>query len=196
MEKIIHIILDSEKDAFEILQKIALMNHAGDTAFVQTCILSKDADGHTSICKACDTVPSDNSAYFIQQSLGDFDNMVNQVCKTSDTTSISADINCRYKSFVHLENIIETIPSNKFVLIGHIIERQKSPLDKIIEAYNAEMYQFGFASEIKTNVNEEFLALNEQIRQTAIYLEETSGETKRAIEKKLQELKAKQESLF
>jgi len=200
MEKIIKILVDSEKDAFQISQELSALDHDGTLSIANSFILSKDRDGLVSLKDAKgDRIATYTLGGVLTGSLlgilgGPLGILWGATLGLMAGTA--GDIWEGERKSDYLDHVGKSLPNGKTALLVHLDEHWTVPLDTICQKYGATLSRYEVDEEIESYIQRELNSIDQGIQQVSEDISQSTEENKALLNQKLQELKEKRQLLW
>ena len=146
MEKIIHAVFDDEVNAFKGLQALQQLDLVHDLSLGESYVLTKSADGETSIKSAKDKAEGSGVIGggliggllgLLAGPLGFIVGVAGGMIAGSATETLRAEDRSDY-----LDVVSANIPNGRSVLIAHVWEDWQTPVDAVLQTLAAEIRRF------------------------------------------------------
>ena len=199
MEKMIQALFNNEVEAFTGLQALQQLDQNNDISLGETYVLSKDADGNTSLRSAKDKAEGTGVVSgglvggligLIAGPLGFLVGVAGGMFAGSASDTLRAEEVSDY-----LDKVSANIPPGKSVLIAHLWEDWETPADTALASSAITVQRFNIYDEVYVPAHSELDKTNNAIKEAELGLLSADGAEKEDWNATLVQLKIKQESL-
>lgn len=194
MEKIIHVIVDTQENAYQALQVLRQLDANGDISLAESVLLTKDAQGNT-IIQDSQGNPVDNtvSGALIGGLFGLLAGPLGFLLGTGigALAGSTGDVIKGDHALSYLESAEKTLPNGKSLLIVHLYEDWEVPVDTSLKPLGAEIQRLNFDEQADQAIENDLQEIDNDISALEASLEQATDETKDGIRKDIDALKEK-----
>ncbi|GGC58822.1 hypothetical protein GCM10011387_10580 [Pedobacter quisquiliarum] len=199
MEKMIQAVFNSEVEAFKGLQAIQQLGNNKDISVGETYILTKDAEGKTSIRSAKDSDAGSGTLGggvlggligLLAGPLGLLVGVAGGMIAGSASETLRAENVSDY-----LDAVAANVPNGRSVLVAHIWEDWEVPLNTAMLSLTSDLSRYNLDEQVYVPAHSELTKVGEDIKAAETKYLEADGATKADWNNTLQELRTKRENL-
>lgn len=199
MEKMIQAVFNSEVEAFKGLQAIQQLGTNKDISVGETYVLTKDAQGKTSIRSAVDKDAGAGTLGggvlggligLLAGPLGLLVGVAGGLIAGNASETLRAESVSDY-----LDVVSANIPNGKSVLVAHIWEDWEVPVNTALLALTDDVSRYNLDEQVYVSAQSELSKVSEDIKEAEIKFLEADGASKADWNKTLEELRQKRQNL-
>jgi len=194
MEKIIHAIFGTEKDAFKAQQKMFELDANGDISLAEYYIISKDENGISDIKSTTgSTLEYTATGALVGGLFGVLGGPLGLLFGASAgaLAGSTGDLIKDDQILSYLEEVKKNLPAGKTVIVAHVFENWEIPVDTSLKPFGAEIYRLDFEEQVNQAVQKTVEALDAKIAVAEKSLDDASEDLKAGINKDIAMLKEK-----
>lgn len=193
MEKVLNITFNNEKDTYKAARDLKALHNSNDLELAEMYVITKNNEGKIALKTGTGTNFSYTAGFGLIGSLAGFLIGPQGILFGAGygmLLGMVGDLMDLEDSERYLKAIANDIPNNSTMLVAHVWEDWKAPLDTILEPYECNVKRIVVADEL----NKEFEAfeteLNEEIKEAELNFEHQVGEEKAKAKARLEKLVA------
>jgi uncharacterized membrane protein len=199
MEKMIQAVFNSEVEAFKALQAIQQLGASKDISVGETYVLTKNAEGQTSIRSAKDNDAGAGTLGggvlggligLLAGPLGVLVGVAGGMIAGNASETLRAENVSDY-----LDVVSANIPNGKSVLVAHVWEDWETPINTALLPLTDDLVRYNMDEQVYVPAQSELNKVSDDIKEAETRFLESDGDSKADWNKTLEELRNKRKSL-
>lgn len=193
MEKVLNITFSTEKETFKAARDLKALHNANDLELAEMYVISKNNQGKISLKTGTGSDFKYTAGFGLIGSLAGFLIGPQGILFGAGygmLLGMVGDLMDLEDSERYLKAIAADIPNNSTMLVAHVWEDWKAPLDTVLEPYQCTVKRIVVADELNKEFDAFEAELNQEIEDAQNNFNQQVGEEKAKAKSKLEKLKA------